>query len=70
MRKIKKNHMNELFHMANSEIGKYNILSIDGGDFGETYSYDNAYTPSSYLAEKNNTEPEGTRAGTITGTVD
>ena len=72
-RSMKVEDMNELFHMANSEIGEYDLFSLENGtgtDYGETYSYDNAYTPSSYLAEKNNNEPEGTRAGTITGTID
>ena len=73
-RSMKVEDMNELFHMANSEIGEYDIYSLqndsEGADYGETYSYDNAYTPESYLAEKNAGEPEGTRAGTITGTVD
>ena len=48
----------------------FSLGNGSGADYGETYSYDNAYTPSSYLAEKNAGEPEGTRAGTITGTVD
>ena len=72
-RSMKVEDMNELFHMANSEIGEYDWFSLENGtgaDYGETYSYDNAYTPSSYLAEKNAGKPEGTRAGTITGTVD
>ena len=72
-RSMKVEDMNELFHMANSEIGEYDIYSSQNGtgaDYGETYSYDNAYTPESYLAEKKAGEPEGTRAGTITGTVD
>ena len=74
-RSMKVEDMNELFHMENSEIGEYDIFSLDNGsgaDYGETYSYDNAYTPSSYLAEKNGTLPEGQTSGrgTITGTVD
>ena len=72
-RSMKVEDMNELFHMANSEIGEYDIFSLENGtgaDYGETYSYDNAYTPESYLAEKNAGEPEGTRAGLITGPVD
>ena len=72
-RSMKVEDMNELFHMANSEIGEYDIYSLQNGtgaDYGETYSYDMGYTPESYLAEKNAGEPEGTRAGTITGTVD
>ena len=72
-RSMKVEDMNELFHMANSEIGEYDIYSLQNGtgaDYGETYSYNNAYTPESYLAEKNAGEPEGTRAGPITGPVD
>ena len=72
-RSMKVEDMNELFHMANSEIGEYDMFSLSnnsGADYGETYSYNNAYTPESYLAEKNAGEPEGTRAGPITGPVD
>ena len=72
-RSMKVEDMNELFHMANSEIGEYDIYSLQNGtgaDYGETYSCDIGYTPESYLAEKNAGEPEGTRAGPITGPVD
>ena len=74
-RSIKVEDINELFHMAESEIGEYDIYSLQNGtgaDYGETYSYNNAYTPSSYLAEKNGTLPEGQTSGRgiITGTVD
>ena len=75
-RSIKVEDINELFHMAESEIGEYDIYSLkndsEGADYGETYSYNNAYTPSSYLAEKNGALPEGQTSGrgTITGTVD
>ena len=72
-RSMKVEDMNELFHMANSEIGEYDVYSLQNGtgvDYGETYSYDMGYTPESYLAEKNAGEPEGTRAGPITGPVD
>ena len=72
-RSMKVEDMNELFHMANSEIGEYDLFSLENGtgtDYGGTYSYDMGYTPESYLAEKNAGEPEGTRAGPITGTVD
>ena len=75
-RSMKVEDINELFHMAESEIGEYDIYSLqndsEGADYGETYSYNNAYTPSSYLAEKNGTLPEGQTSGrgTITGTVD
>ena len=74
-RSIKVEDMNELFHMANSEIGEYDLLSLENGteaDYGEPYSYDDAYTPASFLAEKNGTLPEGETSGrrTITGIVD
>ena len=50
-RSMKVEDMNELFHMANSEIGEYDIYSSRNGteaDYGEIYSYDNAYTPEIY----------------------
>ena len=72
-RSVKIEDINEIMEIETpDDIRKYNLNPVlNGGyNYNDSYSIEDAYTPESYLAEKAAGEPEGTRAGTISGTVD
>ena len=71
-RSVKQKDIDELMGITTIEdIRRVDRFTYYGEyKYNDSYSIDNAYTPESYLAEKNNGEPEGNRRGTISGIVD